>query len=199
MSKEHSVIVVPGLSDETKKLVRATNHWRNHGLEPIVHAVGWRNEETDFRPKLERLVSMIDDLTDKGDTVSLVGTSAGGSAVVNAFFERKEKIHKIVNVCGRLTVGPQTGFRSFEAKSATSPPFAESVRLSEKNISQLSARDKQKIMTVRAMFGDELVPPVTTIVEGAYNTRIPTIEHALSIRAALTVLSKPIIIFLKKK
>jgi len=65
-------------------------------------------------------------------------------------------------------------------------------------LSQLSDTDKQKIMTVTAMFGDELVPPDTTMLEGAYNTRVPTAEHVLSIGAALTVFSKPLIIFLIK-
>lgn len=52
-------------------------------------------------------------------------------------------------------------------------------------------------MTVRAMFGDELVPPETTIVQGANNTVVPTPEHMLSIGAALTVFSHPLIAFLK--
>jgi len=118
VDKEHSVIVVSGLSDETKKLEWATNHWQRHGLKPLVYSMGWQNNETDFQPKLERLTATVDRLADKGDTVSLVGISAGGSAVINAFFERRDIIHKIVNICGRLTVGPQSGFRSFDSKSS---------------------------------------------------------------------------------
>jgi hypothetical protein len=52
-------------------------------------------------------------------------------------------------------------------------------------------------MTVRAMFGDELVPSDTTILIGAYNTMVPTPEHVLSIGATLTIFSKPLILFLK--
>jgi hypothetical protein len=51
-------------------------------------------------------------------------------------------------------------------------------------------------MTVRAMFGDELVPADTSILKGAFNTQVPTAEHMLSIGMALTVFSKPIILFL---
>lgn len=196
MNKKHSVVVVPGLGDDISRLKWATDHWHKQGLEPIVHSVGWRNFETEFKPKLERLDSLIDQLVDKGDMVSLVGTSAGGSAVINAFFERRDVIHKVINVCGRLRKGTQTGFRSFEARSASSPAFAQSVQLCETNLESLTDIDKQKIMTVRAMFGDELVPPDTTIVKGALNIQVPTPEHVLSIGAALTVFSKPLIIFL---
>lgn len=199
MSKEHKVIVIPGLGDHrTKPLEMAVNHWRSQGLDPIVHAVGWHDEEGSFAPKLHRLVEMIDSFVGQGDTVSLVGTSAGGSAALNAFIERRDVVHRVINVCGRLRVGPRTGFRSFESKSKSSPTFAESVQLCEAQEKSLTAADRQKIMTVRAMFGDELVPPETTILQGAYNTRVPTPEHVLSIGAALTAFSRPLIVFLKQ-
>lgn len=199
--REHSIIVIPGLGDHKatgiKMLEIATNHWRNQGLEPIIHSVGWHDGENEFQPKLERLVDLIDELVDKGDKVSIVGTSAGGSAALNAFIERKDTVHKVINVCGRLRKGVLTGARSFGAKTASSPAFAESVKLCEANLDTLTDKDKQKIMTVRAMFGDELVPSDTTVIKGAYNTQVPTPEHILSIGAALTVFSKPVILFLK--
>ncbi len=196
--KEHSVIIVPGLGDETKKLEWATNYWQRYSLEPIVHSVGWRDGETEFQPKLQGLVDLIDELADKGDKVSLVGTSAGGSAVCNAFIERRNTVHRVINVCGRLRAGTQKGFRSFEVRSATSPAFAQSIKLFESRETTLTDDDRRKIMTVRAMFGDELVPGDTTILRGAYNTRIPTPEHVFSIGMALTLFSKPLIVFLKK-
>ncbi len=197
MSREHSAIIIPGLGDEVRMLQRATNHWRNNGLEPIMYSMGWHDSENEFQPKLERLVHLIDQLVGKGDTVSLVGTSAGGSAALNAFIERREVVHRIINVCGRLRTGPEHGLRSFQAKTASSPAFAQSVKLSEAREKDLTDTDRQKIMTVRAMFGDELVPAETTILHGAYNTMVPTPEHMLSIGAALTVFSKPLILFLK--
>jgi hypothetical protein len=198
MGKEHSVIIVPGLGDEIRGLKIVSNHWCRHGLEPIVHSVGWRDGQTEFQPKLERLVELIDRLTDKGDIVSLVGTSAGGSAVCNAFIERRNTVHRVINVCGRLRTGPHTGFRSFESKTASSPAFSQSIKLFESREDSLSDKERQRIMTVRAMFGDELVPSDTTILRGAYNTRIPTPEHMFSIGMALTVFSSPLIVFLNK-
>lgn len=199
MSHKHVVIIIPGLGDETRILRWVVRHWRQYGLIPVVYSVGWRDRETSFLPKLAGLVGKIDQLIKEGNKVSLIGTSAGGSAAINAFMERKSKIHRVINVCGRLRVGPTTGFRSFDSKTRSSPAFAESVRLCERGIAQLSLPDRRKIMTVRALFGDELVPPETAIVDGARNIHVPTGEHMLSIGAALTLYSAPLISFLNKK
>lgn len=77
MGKEHHVIIVPGLGDDTDKLSWATRHWRKHDLEPIVYTIGWLDDEKEFQPKLSVLVEMINQLTKDGDKVSLVGCSAG--------------------------------------------------------------------------------------------------------------------------
>ncbi|MDP1722901.1 MAG: hypothetical protein Q8L37_06890 [Candidatus Gottesmanbacteria bacterium] len=196
MRNVHTVIIIPGLGDETRVLGYITWHWKSYGLEPVVYSVGWRDGEESFRLKLNRLVKLIDEFVKKGAMVSLVGTSAGGSAALNAFTERKNKIHRVINVCGRLRVGPTTGLRSFASKTKSSPAFAQSVRLCEQSIKRLAVADRKKIMTVHAMFGDELVPSETTIIEGANNIQVPTAEHIVSIGAALTVFSKSLISFL---
>jgi len=79
---------------------------------------------------------------------------------------------------------------------ASGSAFAQSIRLCESREDELADVDRLKIMTVRAMFGDELVPSDTTILKGAYNIKIPTPEHIFSIGMALTLLSKPIILFI---
>jgi hypothetical protein len=196
MSKRHAVIIVPGLGDNVNTIQIATNHWRKSGLEIIVHSVGWRNGEKEFKPKLDLLEVLIDKLVNKGNFVSLVGTSAGGSAVLNAYIERKKVLNKIIIICSRLRVGSQHGFRSFEKRTASSRVFAQSIMLSEAREKSLSLADRKRIMTVRAQFGDELVPIDTAILKDAKNTTIPTIEHVFSIGAALTVFSKPLIEFL---
>lgn len=195
MQKVHRVIFVPGLGDDTKLLNWSVRNWKKYGLEPVVHSVGWRDGGNSFEPKLQRLLSLIDEFVEQGNLVSLVGTSAGGSAVLNAFIQRKDSIHKVVNVCGRLKVGPTSGLRSFQSKTQSSPAFAESVKLCESGIKSLSKSDLKKIMTIHAMFGDELVPSETTIIHGAINQKVPTPEHMLSIASALTIFSKSLIDF----
>lgn len=198
MTKKHKVIIIPGLGDHsTKPLEFATSHFRMHGLNPVVYPTGWRDSET-FKLKLQRLVDMIDGYIKSGNIVSLIGTSAGGSAALNVFIERKNTIYKMINVCGRLRVGTETGFRSFKSKTSSSPAFAESVLQCQSTEKSLSDIDRKRIMTVHAQFGDELVPPETTIINGAKNISIPTVEHIVSIGLALTLFSKPIIEFLKR-
>ena len=165
-------------------------------MEPLIHSVSWRNDHQDFQIKLTRLLGVIDSIDTRHNKVSLVGCSAGGSAVLNAFYERKDVINKVINVCGRLRTGNLTGFRSFKSKTASSSAFAQSIKLFETRESLLSQEDKGKVMTVRALFGDELVPADTTNLDGAYNITVPTGEHLFSIAMAMTVFSKNLIKFL---
>ncbi|PJE62393.1 hypothetical protein COU88_05240 [Candidatus Roizmanbacteria bacterium CG10_big_fil_rev_8_21_14_0_10_39_6] len=197
MASQNTVIIIPGLGDNTRVLEIMTLHWKKHGLMPYVHSVGWRNNKDSFGIKLQELVSLIDHFLKRKDTVSLVGTSAGGSAALNAFFKRKRVIHRVVSICGRSRLGPTAGFRSFANMTKTSPAFAESVRMCDKREKSLTEADKKKIMTVRAQIGDELVPPETATISGALNIQVPMVEHVLSIGSALTLFSKPIIDFLK--
>lgn len=85
MDSTHIVIIIPGLGDDTRKLEFATKHFINHGLIPYVYPVGWHKEPYDFQTKLTQLLCLIDNYKSNGSKVSLIGCSAGGSAVLNAF------------------------------------------------------------------------------------------------------------------
>ncbi len=191
----HNVIIIPGLGDSTISVKLATIHWSRLGLTPVVHSVGWRKDQEHFNTKLRKLTSLIDRLYDPENKLSLVGTSAGSSAVMNAFMTRKDKIHRVVSVCGRLRQGTQQGYRSFKSKTATSISFKESVLMFEKNEHKLNKSDRKKIMTIRPIF-DELVPRDTAILKDASNRTIYSIEHMFSIWMSLSFY-KPLISFLK--
>lgn len=198
MSAEHLVIVVPGLGDHRKAndflIDHSTRRWREHGLDPIIHKVGW-HDGGDFDSKLQKLLDLISHEKEKGKKVSLVGTSAGGSAVLNAFSEIPDKISGVVSVASRLRSGG-SGPRSLESRGAASPAFIEAVKRFERQEDKLTDEDRLKVMTMRALI-DELVPDETAQMRGAHNVRIPMIEHGLSIYSALTFFSNPIIDFLK--
>lgn len=194
MSSENILIIVPGLGGENPYLKKVANSWSKYGIKTYIHNVNWRDGEKSFKPKLKRLVNQIDELSKKG-RISLLGTSAGGSAVLNAFNERKSKIHKVVNVCGRLRKGVNV-FPSLNLATITSPSFKESVLVCEKIQKQLTKKDKAKIQTIQSLF-DQTVPISTMTIEGANNEQIFSIGHGLSISLAMTVYSKNIIRFLK--
>lgn len=194
----HEVVCIPGLGEEnTKPLECALGRWRKYGLEPHVFALNWRDGE-DFAPKLARLLELIDQLATSGNKVSVIGTSAGGSAAINAFARRKDMVHKVVNVCGRLRVGPTTGPRSFARMTATSPAFAQSVEKCEAVQRELTKPDRQRVMTFHSFWFDELVPSETTTLEGAINKEVYLPEHMLSIGVTLTLSSYILAGFLKK-
>jgi pimeloyl-ACP methyl ester carboxylesterase len=179
------VIIIPGLGDElVAPLKLFTSHWPLFGLQPHIFPLQWQNSET-FAPKLKRLLKLIADYKERGYEVSLVGTSAGGCAAINAFMEAPEAIDKVINVCGRLRVGPIEGVRSFEAKTATSQAFAESVKLCESRLEGIRSADLKKVTTIHSALFDQLVPPETTTIIGARNIAVPFPEHMFSIGISL--------------
>ena len=194
-TRTHTVIFVPGLGSDVSKARLATNFWHGKGFNPVVFDMQWRDGE-HFEPKFRRLLGLVDEQLDKGK-VSLVGMSAGGSAVGNAFLERRNKVNAMVNVCGRLRGGTVTGFRSFANMTKTSVAFAESVVRFEEGEPSLTESDRQRVLTLRSL-ADELVPGETSTITGATNLRISSIEHMLSISLAVTLYSHTIKGFLRK-
>jgi hypothetical protein len=190
----HIVIVVPGLGDNKGKFSALAPLWKKwYGIELVVHLFPWYGKES-FETRLQRLVQKIDTLSDQGYTVSLMGTSAGGSAVMNAYGLRKHKIHRVVNVCGRLRRGERV-LPTLEIAAIKSATFKESVLACESLLATLSPHDLRKIMTVRSFY-DELVPTATIPVDGAHNIRILSVEHIISILLALTAYSSSVASFL---
>lgn len=197
MTKQHIAIIIPGLGDDSassiKRIEMLTSHWINHGITPLIHAARWRDGEP-FEPKLLRLLALIDSLSTE-NKVSLVGTSAGASMALNAFLERKETVHKVVNVCGRLRAGDHK-IRSLTNMAKTSIAFKESVERFEQNEPKLTMQDKKRVLTLRPFFGDELVPADTVIIEGATNKVVYIPTHMLGIGFSLKF-SKQLLGFLK--
>jgi len=181
-----NAIIIPGLGDHAGITAWTTKRWLSHGLNPIIYPMSW-NDGEEFKPKLEGLLEKIDEYASTGEKLSLIGCSAGASAALNAFCERKDRINKVISICGRLRTGSQTGFRSLKSRARSSPAFKQSVELFESRQPLLSAQDKKKIITVSAKFGDELVPANTSAIEGCCNIDIPIMEHTIAIYTALTV------------
>lgn len=195
MSKEHHVIIGPGMDGRIDGLKFLTKRWHvKYNLSPEVVPVIWKDDER-VEPKLRRITNLIDNFVDKEDMVSLIGCSASGSLMLNAFVERRDVVHRVINLDGFVRPGNVKGYRSFEERSAKSVAFRESVLRFEKLEPRLTLNDRKKILTVRPLF-DELVPPETVVIQGASNKQIPSVEHVLSIALGL-VLYDPVISFLR--
>lgn len=189
------VILIPGLGDDASKLQLVTRHWpQKYNIETILYLMPWMGNSESFEQKLNRLIKKIDTLHENGYTISLLGTSAGGSCAINAYCKRREKIAKVINVCGRLRKGKNV-FPSLDIAAKNSPSFKESVLLCEENLKSLNDQDRKKILTIRSYF-DEIVPVSFIPIDGAHNIRIFSVEHILSISLAMTLYSKNIIDFI---
>ncbi len=187
---EHHLIFIPGLSGVSPLFEKTAKSWSRFGFTVHVFPIVWK-DNNDFEPKLKQLLKLIDNLDDK---VSIIGTSAGGSMAMNAFIKRKNKIHKVVNVCGRLRTGENI-YPTLEKASKHSKSFKQSVEQCEKELSTLDKNLRKKIMTTSAIF-DEIVPTSTITIKGATNIKLFSIEHMLTISLALTLYSNRIVRFL---
>lgn len=195
MSKEHRILLAPGMNGNIEPIKFLTRNWQEkYGLTPEPIQITWK-DSAPFQPKLKKIVDAIDEFVEKGDKVSLVGCSAGGPLMINAFIDRKNKVHRVANLSGFLRPGTAKGFRSFETRSAASIAIQEAVAKLNNLDKQLTDKDKEKILTVRPWF-DELVPGETVVIQGALNKTVPMFEHVLGISLSL-VKYNPLIMFLK--
>lgn len=194
----HTIILINGLGGEIKPLTLATNSWKKYGFTILVFHVDWKDKKVSFENILNNLVKKIDTLSSEGNTISIIGCSAGASLALNAFLMRTNKIKHAVNICGPVRIDNHTGLklRSVSWWKNISPLLIDSLNQLESRLSQSLPNEKSRIMTIRAGFGDELVPPGTVTVPGAENIKIPTIEHTLSIYLALILFKQKIIKFL---
>ncbi len=157
-----------------------------------MYTPGWADGET-FAPKLKRLTEQINYLTSQGSRVSLVGISAGASAAVNTYAANKDKIHKLVFICGKVRSPQNVNRRYFEKN----PAFKDSIYLSEANWQKLNAPDKKKMLYLHALV-DGIVPPCFNKLEGVQTKTVLAFGHVVGIAVALTFYSASICRFLKR-
>jgi len=190
----HHVIYVPGLGDHRTRAQRlAPKYWQIFGVKGHVFVMHWRDKEA-FAPKLTRLLAMIDGLTKDGDQVSLVGTSAGASAVLVAYAARLDKVTGVVCICGKIN-HPETISPS---RFIENPAFKESLAELQKVLPKLGLKERERIMSIHPI-SDNLVPPADTIIPGAREGVVPTFGHSFSIGLTLVFAAPSMMSFLKKQ
>lgn len=188
---KHHIIYVPGLGDQRPaahpSLLQA---WRIFGVRVHYLPLGWADGE-DFSPKLKRLLTLIDSLQKPGNSVSLLGVSAGASAVLNAYSERKN-LSAVVCVCGKIN-NPWT---IPESKFKQNPAFKQSLALLQQNLPKLNKDMRGEVMSIHPL-GDHSVPPADTLIPGAIEVQVPTYGHIVSIAYCLVFKARYICKFVK--
>jgi pimeloyl-ACP methyl ester carboxylesterase len=197
VNREHHLVYVPGLNDRLLVNRVATSFlpffWRPYGFHGHVVHPYWR-QGTDFEPKLESILTIVDELAMKGHQVSLVGQSAGGSAVLNAFMRQPGQITGVVNIAGRLR---SPGQPSLAKASKGNPAFAASVFTCEKQLPSLTEEERRRIMTIRPL-QDTVVPADSVAIEGATNVVSTLQGHSVGGAQIASIRSETWLTFLRE-
>lgn len=194
MKNKHIVLYVPGLGDQRlngRRLLTGLWHYRNLQIE--VCAKEWRvNHTWDY--KLRRLLDRIDTYYDQGYVVSLVGESAGATAVIQALKQRHDKINAVVLLCGKSQYPHRVATRLYNQN----PALRDAMYGSSEAIATLTAADRAKILNLHPLF-DPIVPVWETKIPGVKNAIMPSIGHATSIVFGMSIWSPRLVYFIRKR
>jgi hypothetical protein len=165
------LIFVPGLGDDSPHgQDKAIKLWRLNGLMVHYLALGWGRQE-GFDKKLTRLLANIKELESEGHSLSLVGVSAGASAVINAFGKHK-KLTAVICICGKINNPHTIGQRTYDRN----PDFKQSVYSVQKSLHHLEQSERSRIMSIHP-WADQTVPVKDTLIDGAKEKVMPGWSH----------------------
>ncbi len=194
MKRQHVIIYVPGLGDHNLTVQQnALKLWHIHGITHEICAVKWLEAES-WPTKLNRLLERIDYYRSQDAIVSLVGISAGGSAVMAAYGERADVINAVVLVCAKSQYPERIGQR-FRDKH---PALYDAVSDSSRTITALDDVQKTRVLNMHPLV-DWLVPVSETKIAGVRNSRMPVVGHFGGIAYAITIGSFQIVRFVKQQ
>ena len=190
---KHYVIYIPGLGDN-KYLVQGIFVWlwRLYGVTSVTRTMNWSEGSESFEQKLSRLLVEIDEKLAKGYRVSLVGASAGASAVVN-IFARQPEIGRLVIICGKIQHPETISERTYRVNQA----FKESMAAVSASLDSLADTERTKILNLHPLF-DPTVPVADTKIDGSREAVMKTKGHTMGILVALTIYGRSICKFIKK-
>ncbi len=165
------ILYINGLGDGAKdKLIM---WWWKRASADFRHAqVNWY-DGTSFDDWVAEIVGQADELIKQFGCVAIIGSSAGGSLAVNAFFQLRDKNICVVNAHGRLHAGNYTdGSRNslyHRAHLDTDQPsqsFFDSVTHAEnETLPNITDNDKAQIL-VLSQLTDLVVPTELLSIDG---------------------------------
>lgn len=187
-------IYIPGIRDDIGRLQSLLiQTWRFRGIRPHMHVFPWRGED-DFELKLQHLLTDIDEHAQRGYQVSLVAASAGATAALQAYVLRKDKLAKVVFICGKINRPHPAGSRVYRQN----PAYQAALEKVPKAIARLSADDKPKLLTMYSEV-DGIVPNADSLIPGVKSYILPPRPHALAIFHTISLGARPLIDFIKNK
>ena len=166
--------------------------WPLYGVRGHTHEMPWAGPEP-YEPKLEKLIAKIDELAEQNKEICLMGASAGASAVLNAYIQRKDKVKKIALVCPKIN-GPETvGDKTYNKN----PAFKTSMYELQETLKELTAEDKRKIRIYYSE-GDGAIPYEGVTIPGVTEVKLAPLKHGFAIIYSLSIGALPIALFFRQ-
>lgn len=185
---KHHVIYVPGIADDIGKVQsRIVKLWRFQGVQPETYVIPWagKNNYDDSKRVLNKRIQM---LVSRGDKVSLVGASAGGCAVMNAYLENPSQVSGVAMICPKLINADNIGKR-IVSKNPAFKQAMEELQIRLNSLTESSKRDLVSFISPR----DGLVSYHDSAIVGVKEVRLPGLRHNLAILYTLTFGSRRLI------
>lgn len=190
--KQHHVIYVPGILDDIYHAQSLTvKTWRLYGVHGHCHPIPWAGEQK-WEPKFKKLLDKIDRYKAAGHDVSLIGASAGASAVLNAYAERPDSIKSLIYICAKINAPETVSKKTYDEN----PAFKTSLELLQKNLKKLGPKDKAKMMSFYSP-ADNVVPYLATVIKGVEEKKLPPFRHGRAIMYSLSFGARDLMGFLK--
>lgn len=192
MKQQHHIIYVPGIGDDSFGQGLYIKFWRLYGVRGHLHEMPWAGEEA-YEPKFRRLLAEIDRYKAGGHLVSLIGPSAGATAVLNAYLERKDSIAGVALVCAKINNPDAVSKKLF----ARNPAFKTSIYALQDKLGHLTLDDKAKMRSVYSP-GDSYVTHDDTVIPGVVESILPSLRHGRAIIYSVTLGVRQLLKPLKK-
>lgn len=178
--KQH-VIYIPGLTDRYDPFRRlGLMLWRRPSVAVTLIPMRWEDPEESYESKLSRIHQAIDKYADR--KTILVGESAGGPVAIVAMKWYREKVDRVITVCGMNQGTDRVSKELYQKNSAFHDAMIEADRL----MPHLSDEEKEAIMTIYSS-NDGVVSVQDTLIEGVERHDIKVPIHSLAIGYVLFV------------
>lgn len=161
--------------------------WMIYGVRGHCLEMPWKGDEA-YEPKLAKLLALIDEYVEQGHRVSLVGASAGASAVINAYVLRKNSIQSVALICGKINFPHNVEQSLYD----NNPAFKTSMYHLQKSLRQLTHIDKSKITSYFSKI-DRTVPYPDTVIPGVKAVPILPLRHPQAIIYSISLRSSRIV------
>ena len=191
--KRH-IIYVPGILDD---IYHAQSifmwFWRLLGVAGHCHEMPWAGEKS-YASKFDELLKLIDHHLEAGHIVSLMGASAGASAVLNAYDVRSDRINSVVLISGKINRPEAVSERTYNAN----PAFRTAMDSLQGVLKNLTPDDTAKMLSFYSPI-DVSVPHKDSIIPGVAERKLPSLKHFYAIIYSLTIKAPAIAKYLKQQ